>query len=57
MGVDLVSYDQVASIVRDLGFPVLVALYFMWRDYRRDNRILELLVLISNQTKAEEGRP
>ncbi len=52
---DLVTYKDIAMIIRDLGFPIFVALYFMFRDYRRDGKVIEVLTAIAKGVK-DDGK-
>ena len=37
------SYDQGVQLLREFGFPVVVAMWFMWRLEKRMDRLFELL--------------
>lgn len=37
------SYEAAVSILREFGFPVFVATWFMWRLERRLDRIFDLM--------------
>ena len=37
------SYDQAVALLREFGFPVFVACWFMWRLEKRLDRSNELL--------------
>jgi len=41
-----VSYDQGVQLLREFGFPVVVAMWFMWRLEKRMDRLFELLTAL-----------
>lgn len=44
--------EEVITLISKLGFPILVAIWFMWRYEKRMDRILNMLTIIA--TKLEE---
>jgi hypothetical protein len=38
-----VTFDQGVGLLREFGFPVFVACWFMWRMERRLDRLYELM--------------
>ena len=40
------SYDQGVQLLREFGFPVVVAMWFMWRLEKRMDRLFELLTAL-----------
>ena len=44
------SFDQVMAVIREFGFPVFVALWFMIRLERRVDRLSELLTSLMQAT-------
>jgi hypothetical protein len=38
-----VTFDQGIGLVREFGFPVFVAVWFMWRLEKRIDRLFELM--------------
>jgi hypothetical protein len=38
-----VTYDQGIALLREFGFPVFVAIWFMWRLEKRVDRLFELM--------------
>jgi hypothetical protein len=55
------TFDQVTGLLREFGFPVFVALWFMIRLERRVDRLSELLTSLMQATaiiaKAVEPTP
>lgn len=39
----MTTYEQIVAVLREFGFPVLVAVWFMWRLEKRLDRLIELM--------------
>ena len=44
------TYDQGIALIREFGFPVFVAVWFMWRLEKRVDRLFELLTSLMQAT-------
>ena len=44
------TYDQGVALLREFGFPVLVAMWFMWRLEKRLDRLVELMAKLMQGT-------
>ena len=44
------TYDQGVALVREFGFPVFVAAWFMWRLEKRLDRLMELMASLMQAT-------
>jgi hypothetical protein len=40
------SGTDIASLVQQVGFPIVIAVWFMWRLEKRMDRLIELLGLL-----------
>jgi len=45
-----VTYDQGVSLLREFGFPVFVAMWFMFRLEKRMDRLFELMTSLMTST-------
>ena len=43
---DAVNPNAWADLIKMVGFPILVAGYFMWKDYRLTQRVADDLAVI-----------
>lgn len=43
--------DKLVQLVRDVGFPMVVAIWFMVRNDRRQERILDLLIEMAKRDR------
>jgi len=45
-----VTYDQGIALIREFGFPVFVAVWFMWRLEKRVDRLIALMASLMQAT-------
>jgi hypothetical protein len=55
MGELPVSASNIGKLISELGFPVIMCLWMMWRSDKRDQKMLLLLSLIAQRLKIHEG--
>ncbi|GAB1376781.1 hypothetical protein MASR1M48_16330 [Lactococcus petauri] len=51
---DGISVDSIVKIINAVGFPIVVAIWFMWRSDKRQDKIIELVQELSAFEKAKK---
>lgn len=51
---EALSVDAIVKIINAVGFPIVVAVWFMWRSDKRQDKLIELVQELTALEKAKK---